>query len=118
MEKEKFELFKDIFQTSFKLNNQLTEEDRIHYFHSLMRGVALQTFRDITSPNRENLGEFLTVFPRKYVKPQSKAAAKHKFQRLIFNPANQKLTDFLDELQELAKDAFRVAAQAIIEQFI
>ena len=45
------------------------------------------------------------------------ATAKHKFQRLVFNPANQKLIDFLDELQKLAKDAFGVAAQAIIGQF-
>ena len=61
----------------------------------------------------------LSVFRRKYVKPQSMATAKHKFQRLVFNPANQKLIDFLDELQKLANsDAFRVAAQAIIEQFI
>ena len=83
-----------------------------------MRGDALQTFKNITSPNRENLGEILTVFRRKYVKPQSMATAKHKFQRLVFNPSNQKLIDFLDELQKLAKDAFGVAAQAIIEQFI
>ena len=83
-----------------------------------MRDDALQTFQNITSPNRENLGEILTVFRRKYVKPQSRAAAKHKFQRLVFNPANQKLVDFLDELQKLAKEAFGVAAQAIIEQFI
>ena len=46
------------------------------------------------------------------------ATAKHKFQRLVFNSANQKLIDFLDELQKLAKDAFGVPAQAIIEQFI
>ena len=47
------------------------------------------------------------------------ATAKHnKFQQLVFNPANQKLIDFLDELQKLAKGAFGVAAQAIIEQFI
>ena len=115
---EKFELFEDLFQTSLKIHNQLTEEDKINYFHSLMRGDALQTFKNITSPNRENLGEILTVFRRKYVKPQSMATAKHKFQRLVFNPANQKLIDFLDELQKLAKDAFGVAAQAIIEQFI
>ena len=83
-----------------------------------MRGDALQTFKNITSPNRENFGEILTVFRRKYVKPQSMVTAKHKFQRLIFNPANQKLIDFLDELQKLAKDAFGVASQAIIEQFI
>ena len=83
-----------------------------------MRGDALQTFKNISSLNRENLTEILTVFRRKYVKPQSMATAKHKFQPLVFNPANQKLIDFLDELQKLAKDAFGVAAQAIIEQFI
>ena len=115
---EKFELFDDLFQTSLKIHNQLTEEDKINRFHSLMRGDALQTFKNITRPNRENLGEILTVFRRKYVKPQSRATAKHKFQRLVFNPTNQKLIDFLDELQKLAKDAFGVAAQAIIEQFI
>ena len=107
-----------VYSKRLKIHNQLTEEDKINYFHSLMRGDALQTFKNITSPNRENLGENLTLFCRKYVKPQSMATAKHNFQRLVFNPANQKLIDFLDELQKLAKDAFGVAAQANIEQFI
>ena len=115
---EKFELFEDLFQTSLKIHNQLTQEDKINYFHSLMRGDAWQTFKNISSPNRENLTEIQTVFRRKYLKPQSMATAKHKFQQLVFNPANQKLIDFLDELQKLAKDAFGVDAQAIIDQFI
>ena len=115
---EKFEPFEDLFQTSLKIHNQLTEEDKINYSHSLVRGDALQTFKNLTSPNRKNLGEILTVFRRKYVKPQSMATAKHKFHQLVFNPAKQKLIGFLDELQKLAKDAFGVAAQAIIEQFI
>ena len=46
------------------------------------------------------------------------AMAKHKFKRPGFNSANQKLIEFLDELQNLTKDAFGVAAQAIIEHFI
>ena len=117
---EKFELFEDLFQTSLKVHNRLTEEDRINYFHSLMRGDALLTFKNINGPTRENLWEILAVFWRKYVKPQSMATAKHKFQfqKLVFNPANQRLVDFLDELQKLAKDAFGIAAHAIIEQFI
>ena len=115
---EKIELFEDLFQTSLKIHNQLTEEDKIYYFHSLMHGDALQTLKNIDSPNRENLTEILTVFRRKYVKPQSMATTKHKFQELVFNPVNQKLIDFFDELQKLAKDAFGVAAQAIIDQFI
>ena len=74
---EKFELSEDLLQTSLKIHNQLTEEDKINYFYSLMRGDALQTFKNITSPNREKLGEILTVFRRKYVKPQSTATARH-----------------------------------------
>ena len=115
---KKFELFEDLFQTNFKIQYQLTEEDKIKYFHSLMRGDALQTFKNISSGNRENLAEILSVFHRKYLKFQSPATAKHKFQHLVLIPANHELIEFLDELQKLAKDAFVVAAQAINEQFI
>ena len=83
-----------------------------------MRGDALQTFKTFNGPTRENLEKILAVFRRKYVKPQSMATAKHKFQKLVFDPANQKLVDFPDELQKLAKDAFGKAAHANIEKFI
>ena len=66
---EKFELSEDLFQTSLKIHNQLTDDDRINYFHSLMREDALQTFKNINGPIRENLREILAVFRRKYVKP-------------------------------------------------
>ena len=83
-----------------------------------MTGDALQTFKNNNGPTPTNLEGILAVFRRNYAKPQSMATAKHKFQKLVFNPANQKLVDFLDELQKLAKDAFRQAVHAIIEQFI
>ena len=83
-----------------------------------MKGDALQTLKNINDPTRGNLGEILAVFRRKFVKPQSMATAKHKLQKLVFNSANQKLVDFLDELQKLAENAFGIAAHAIIEQFI
>ena len=52
----KFEMFEDLFQTKLKIHNQLTEEDKINYIYSLMRDDALQTFKNITSLNTENLG--------------------------------------------------------------
>ena len=55
---EKFELFEDLFQTSLKIHNQLTEENQIKNFHSLMRGDALQTFKNVSRPNRENWQKF------------------------------------------------------------
>ena len=87
---EKFELFEDVFQTSLKSHNQPTEEDRINYFHSLIKGDALQTFKNNNGPTRENLGEILAVFRRNFLKFQSMATAKHNFQKLVFNPANQR----------------------------
>ena len=59
-----------------------------------MRGDALQTFKNSTNLNRENLGETLTVFRWKNLKLHAMGTAKHKFQRLVSNPANQKLVDF------------------------
>ena len=47
---EKFELFQDLFQTSLKIHNQLTFENKMNYFHSLKNGDALQTFKNITGP--------------------------------------------------------------------
>ena len=79
---EKFELFEYLFQMSFKIHKQMTEEDRIKYFQSLTRAHALQTLKNINGPTPEDLGEILTVFRRKYVKYQSMATVKHKFLKL------------------------------------
>ena len=64
---EKFELFEDLFQTSLKIHNQLTEDDRIKYFHSLMRGDALQTFKKLMANPRES-GKNSSSFPKEVCK--------------------------------------------------
>ena len=76
---EKLQKFEDLFQTSLEIHNQLTEEDKRNYFHSFMRGDALQTLKIITSLDREKLAEILTVLSRKYVKPHSMATANTNF---------------------------------------
>ena len=115
---EKFVLFDDLFLTNLKIHNKITEDNTIEYFHPLLRRDALQTFENINSLTRKNLGEPLAVFPRKYVKTQLMATAKHKFKKFVFNSANQKLVDFPDEFQKLAKDASRKATHTILEQFL
>ena len=56
---DKFEHFEDLFQTSLKVYPNITEEEKIHYFHSLLRGEALQTFRNMTDATREHLNDIL-----------------------------------------------------------
>ena len=95
---EKFELFEDFFQTSLKNHKKLNEDGNINYFHFLMRGDALETFKNFKNPAWENFGENLTVFRRNYVKPQSIATSKHNIQKFVFNPVNEKLEELLDKL--------------------
>ena len=104
---EKFELFEDLFQTSLKIHNQLTEEDKVNYFHSLMRDDAPQTFKNISSPNRENLAEILNVFHEKYVKPQSMATAKHKFPKTSCQSSEPEFNRLFGRTPEIGKRCFR-----------
>ena len=67
----------------------------MNYFQSLMRGDALQTYKNIKSPYRERLEEVLTVLRGNYVKPQSMATLKRKLKRVIFFRANQMVRIFL-----------------------
>ena len=60
---EKFELLEDLFQTSLKIHNQLTEEDKTNCFHSLMRGDAIETFKNNTSPKQREFGRNADCVP-------------------------------------------------------
>ena len=112
---EKFELFEDLFHTMIKMQPEMTEQMKINHFHSLLRKNALQTFRNISSSNRQTLEDVLVKFRRKYVKPESQATAKHKWHHLVFDPNTMKLPDFLEELNQGAEKAFEDHAQKMID---
>ena len=115
---EKFELFEDLFHTMIKMQPEMTEQMKINHFHSLLRKNALQTFRNISSSNRQTLEDVLVIFRRKYVKPESQATAKHKWHRLVFDPNTMKLPDFLEELNQGAEKAFGDHAQKMIDSLL
>ena len=52
---KKIELFEDLFQTGLKIHNQLTGEDKINYFHSLMRGDAYRLSKTSLAPTERIL---------------------------------------------------------------
>ena len=81
----------------------LTEDMKINNFHAHLRRLALKTFKNIQRTSTTTLEDILVVFRRKYVKPESSDSAKHRFTRLMFQPENQKLPDFLEDLQESAE---------------
>ena len=112
---EKFELFEDLFQTSLKVHPQIREQEKLHYFHSLLRGDALQTFRNMTETTKTNINDIIAGFRKRYVKTQSVATARCKWENLTFDPANQTFKDFLEIYQKLAQEAYAEDAPRFIE---
>ena len=115
---EKFEYFEDLFHTTLRMQPNLTEDMKINHFHAHLRGLALKTFKNIQRTPTTTLEDILKVFRQKYVKPESSASAKHRFNRLFFDPENQKLPDFSEELQESAEKAFGENAHHMIENLL
>ena len=101
---DKFEHFEDLFTTSLKVYPNISEEERIHYFHSLL-----------TDTNRANLDEIISTFRRRYVRPQSVATALCKWEQLHFDPTRQTFQDFLEQYQKLAQEAYGDDAPKFIE---
>ena len=112
-ENEKFEYFEDLFHTTLKMQPNITEEMKINHFHAHLRGLALKTFKNIPRTPTTTLEDILKVFSRKFVKPESNALAKH-LHRLTIDPENQKLPDFLEDLQKSAEKAFGDIAHHMI----
>ena len=73
-EREKFEIFEDLFHTMLKMQSDMTEAMKINHCHAHLRKEALQTFRNISASNKKTLDDVLIVFRR------STSNQNHKLQ--------------------------------------
>ena len=101
-----------------KLQPEMTEALEINHFHAHFRKEAFQTIRIISASNKKFLVDVLLVFRQKYVKPESQATVKHKWNKLTFDPNSKSLPDFLEELTEFAERAFGDNAQLMIDSLL
>ena len=115
---EKFELFEDLFRNNIKTYPHLTEIQKMNYFRSLLRGNALQAYCNLDDTKKDNLEEAITAFKRSFGDFQSSAKARCEWDALHFDPTKQKLHEFLDTLQKIAKEAFGFEAQKFIDKAI
>ena len=95
----KFELFEDSFRKNVKKYPHLTEIQKINYFHSLLRGNALQAYCNLDDAKIDNLEEVITAFKRPFGDFPSSAKARCERDSLHFDPTEQKLHECLDTLQ-------------------
>ena len=115
---DKFELFEDLFRNNIKMYPHLTEPQKINYFHSLLRGDALQAFGNIEDSKKDSLDGIMTIFKRQFGDYLSMAKARCEWDSLKLDPATQKLHEFPDVLQKTAKEAFGSEAQQFIDKAI
>ena len=76
----------------------------------------LELFEDLFHTMIEMQPEMTELM--KYVKPESQATAKHKWDKLGFDPDTMKLPDFLEELNQGAEKAFGENAQSMINSLL
>ena len=115
---DKFEHFEDLFRNNIKMYPHLTKPQKINYFHSLLRGDALQAFCNIEDSKKDSLDDIMTIFKRRFGDYLSMAKARCEWDSLKFDPTTQKLHEFLDVLQKTANEAFSSEAQQFIDKTI
>ena len=112
---DKFEHFAGLFMTNLKEYPNISEEEEVHYYHSLLSDDALQTYCNMTDTNRASLEDIIATFRRQYVRPQSIATTRSKWEQLYFDPSRQTFQDFLEQYQKLAQVVCRDDAPKFIE---
>ena len=80
--------------------------------------TSLPTFDNIEDSKKDSLDEIMTIFERRFGDYLSMAKARCDRDSLKFDPATQKLHEFLDLLQKTAKEAFGSEAQQFIDKAI
>ena len=109
MEKQKVELFEDLFHTMIKMQSGQTHNDENKPLFWLLCINPLQIFRNINPANRQILEYIFPGVRRKYVKSESQATAKHKWHKVVSDPNIVKLLDFLDEFNQALDDSLLYA---------
>ena len=115
---EKIELFEGLFKKNIEMYPHLTEVQKLNFFHSVLRGNALQAYCRLNEAKKVNLEEVNTAFKRCVGDFQSSAKARCEWASLHFDPTKQKLHEFLDALQKTAKEAFGPEAHKFIDKAI
>ena len=87
---EKNEIFEDLFRSNIKMYPHLTEIQKLNYFHSLLRGNALQAYCNRDDTKKDNLEEVITAFKRRFGDFQSSAKAKCEWDSLHFDQKKTK----------------------------
>ena len=100
------------------LANKITEENKLHFFQSLLRDDAIEYWQSIQITPMTTLKDVLDLFRKEFAKEDLKEVARYKWDQARYDPTTETFGDFLKNLKKTAKQAFGNEADRIIKMFL
>ena len=98
-----FDHFKDLFRNNLKTYPHQTEMQKTNFFHSLLRGNALQASFNFDDTKKEKNEEVITEFKRIFGDFQFSVKARWEWDALHFDPTKKNYTNFSTSSKKLSK---------------
>ena len=119
VQKDKFVEFEHLLLNHLSpLANKITEENKLHFFQSLLRDEAIEYCQSIQVTSVTTLKDVLDMFRKEFAKEDLKEVARYKWDQARYDPTTETFSDFLKSLKKTAKQAFGNEADKIIKMFL
>ena len=100
------------------LAHKITEENKLHFFQSLLRDEAIEYWQSIQMTPLTTLKDVLDLFRKEFAKEDLKEVARYKWDQARYDPTTETFSDFLKNLKKTAKQAFGDEADKIIKMYL
>ena len=118
-QKDKFVEFEHLLLNHLSpLANKITEENKLHFFQSLLRDEAIEYWQSIQTKPLTTLKDVLDLFRKDFAKEDLKEVARYKWDQARYDPTTETFSNFLKNLKKTAKQAFGDEADKIIKTFL
>ena len=117
-QKDKFVEFEHLLNHLSPLANKITEENKLHFFQSLLRDEAIENWQSIQITPLTTLKDVLDLFRKEFAKEDLKEVARYKWDQARYDPTTETFGDFLKSLKKTAKQAFKNEADKVIKMFL
>ena len=117
--KDNYNEFEHLLLNHFRpIANKITEEDKIHFFQSLLRDEAIDFRQTITINPTTTLQDVLQLFRKEFAKEDMREVARYKWNEAKYDPTTQTFGDFLKNLKKIANQAYGDETDKRIKMFL
>ena len=118
-QKNKFVEFEHLLLKDLSpLANKITEENKFHFFQSLLRDEAIEYRQSIQITPLTTLKDVLDLFRKEFAKEGLNEVARYKWDQARYDPTTETFSYCLKSLKKTAKQVFRNEADNVIKMLL